>query len=159
MARAIKDSIVCGLARANDKDIRRAGDALKGANAARIHTFIATSPIHMERKLRMTPEQVVEQAVKAVKLARSYTRRRRIFARGRRSLGGRFPVPYSRAVIKAGATTINIPDTVGYTIPDQFGEPDPDLARAAFPTPTRSSGQCIATMTWGWRWPTRCPRS
>ena len=67
IAAAIKDSIVCGLARANDHDIGRAGDALREASAGRIHTFIATSPIHMERKLRMTPDQVVEQAMKAVK--------------------------------------------------------------------------------------------
>jgi 2-isopropylmalate synthase len=63
IAGAIKESIVCGLARTNDADVRRAGDALKDATAGRIHTFIATSPIHMERKLRMQPEQVIEQAV------------------------------------------------------------------------------------------------
>ncbi len=118
---AIKDSIVCGLARANDNDIRRAGDALKGANAARIHTFIATSPIHMERKLRMTPDQVVEQAVKSVKLARSY----RDDVEFSPEDAGRSKVDFLcrvlEQVIKAGATTINIPDTVGYTVPDQFG--------------------------------------
>ena len=71
VAQAVKDSIVCGLARASDSDVRRAGEAVKPANASRIHTFIATSPIHMERKLRMSPDQVLEQAVKSVKLARS----------------------------------------------------------------------------------------
>jgi 2-isopropylmalate synthase len=118
---AIKESIVCGLARANDSDIRRAGDALKGANAGRIHTFIATSPIHMERKLRMTPDQVVEQAVKSVKLARSY----RDDVEFSPEDAGRSEVEFLcrilEQVIKAGATTINIPDTVGYTIPEQFG--------------------------------------
>ena len=118
---AIKDSVVCGLARANDNDIRCAGDALRGANAARIHTFIATSPIHMERKLRMTPEQVTEQAVKSVKLARSY----RDDVEFSPEDAGRSEVEFLcrilEQVIKAGATTINIPDTVGYTIPDQFG--------------------------------------
>jgi 2-isopropylmalate synthase len=118
---AIKESIVCGLARANDSDIRRAGDALKGANSGRIHTFIATSPIHMERKLRMTPDQVVEQAVKSVKLARSY----RDDVEFSPEDAGRSEVDFLcrilEQVIKAGATTINIPDTVGYTIPDQFG--------------------------------------
>ena len=121
IAGAIKDSIVCGLARANDSDIRRAGDALKEANAGRIHTFIATSPIHMERKLRMTPDQVVEQAVKAVKLARSY----RDDVEFSPEDAGRSEVDFLcrilEQVIKAGATTINIPDTVGYTIPEQFG--------------------------------------
>src|SRR5689334_22776829 len=72
IAHAIKDSVVCALARANEHDVRRAGDALKEASAGRIHTFIATSPIHMQRKLRLQPEQVIEQAVAAVKLARSY---------------------------------------------------------------------------------------
>jgi 2-isopropylmalate synthase len=67
VARAVKDSAVCGLARALDRDINRAGEALKHANAGRIHTFIATSPIHMEKKLKMSPDQVVEQAVYAVK--------------------------------------------------------------------------------------------
>src|SRR4030042_4954239 len=73
VADCIKDSTVCGLARATEADIKRVGEALKGANSGRIHTFIATSPIHMEKKLRMTPDQVVEQAVKAVKWARQYT--------------------------------------------------------------------------------------
>ena len=62
IARAVKDSTVCSLARANDRDIARAAEALKEANRARIHTFIATSALHMEKKLRMTPEQVLEQA-------------------------------------------------------------------------------------------------
>ena len=121
IAGAIKDSIVCGLARANDTDIRRAGDALKEANAGRIHTFIATSPIHMERKLRMSPDQVVEQAVKAVKLARTY----RDDIEFSPEDAGRSEVDFLcrilEKVIQAGATTINIPDTVGYTVPDQFG--------------------------------------
>lgn len=73
IASVIKDSTVCSLARANDKDIMRAGDALAPAERRRIHTFIATSPLHMEVKLRMSPDQVLEQAVKAVKLALQYT--------------------------------------------------------------------------------------
>src|SRR5690606_11107792 len=73
VARAVKESTVCGLARALDRDIERAGEALKEAASPRIHTFIATSPIHMEKKLRMTPEQVLEQAVHAVKYARQFT--------------------------------------------------------------------------------------
>ena len=73
VAETVKDSTVCGLARALDKDIDRAGEALKDANSARIHTFIATSPIHMKMKLRMEPDQVLEQAVHAVKRARKFT--------------------------------------------------------------------------------------
>ncbi len=121
VADAVKDSTVCGLARALEKDIDRAGEALKGANSGRIHTFIATSPIHMEKKLRMTPDQVVEQAVKAVKWARKYTDNVEFSPEdaGRSDLD--FLCRVLEAVIKAGATTLNIPDTVGYNVPEQFG--------------------------------------
>jgi len=122
VARAIKDSTICGLARALDKDIDRAGEALREANSARIHTFIATSPIHMERKLRMSPDQVVEQAVHAVKRARQYTDNVEFSAEdaGRSDLD--FLCRIFEAVIDAGATTLNVPDTVGYNLPQQFGE-------------------------------------
>ena len=73
IAEVIKESTVCSLARANEKDVRRAGEAIKPAARGRIHTFIATSPIHMEKKLRMKPDEVVEAAVKAVKWALEYT--------------------------------------------------------------------------------------
>jgi 2-isopropylmalate synthase len=121
VARAVKGSTVCGLARALDKDIDRAGEALKAAKSARIHTFIATSPIHMERKLRMTPDQVVEQAVHAVKRARQYTDNVEFSPEdaGRSELD--FLCRVLEAVIDAGARTVNIPDTVGYNIPEQFG--------------------------------------
>ena len=121
VARVVKDSTVCGLARALEKDIDRAGEALKDAHSARIHTFIATSPIHMERKLRMTPDQVVEQAVWAVKRARRYTDDVEFSAEdaGRSELD--FLCRIFEAVIDAGAGTINVPDTVGYSMPQQFG--------------------------------------
>src|SRR5947209_3189443 len=73
IARTIRDSTVCGLARTNEADVRRAGEALKPARSMRIHTFIASSPIHMQMKLRMTPDAVLEAAVRAVKWAREYT--------------------------------------------------------------------------------------
>ncbi len=121
VADTIKDSTVCGLARALNKDIDRAGEALKGANSSRIHTFIATSPIHMEKKLRMSPDQVVEQAVAAVNRARQYTDNVEFSPEdaGRSELD--FLCRVIEAVIDAGATTINIPDTVGYNMPHQFG--------------------------------------
>ena len=121
VARAIKDSTVCGLARALDKDIDRAGEAIKDANSGRIHTFIATSPIHMKMKLRMEPDQVVEQAVRAVKRARQFTDNVEFSPEdaGRSELD--FLCRILEAVIEAGAGTLNIPDTVGYNIPDQFG--------------------------------------
>ena len=121
VARAIKDSTVCGLARANEKDIRRCGEAVRVAAQPRIHTFIATSPIHMEKKLRMEPSQVIDQAVRAIKWAREYTDNVEFSPEdaGRSDLD--FLCRILEQVIKAGARTINVPDTVGYTLPDQFG--------------------------------------
>ena len=120
IAESVKDSTVCSLARAGENDIRRAGEAIRPAKSGRIHTFIATSPIHMEKKLRMTPDQVVEQAVKAVQLAREYTDDIEFSAEdaGRSELD--FLCRIFDAVIKAGAKTINVPDTVGYNVPGQF---------------------------------------
>ena len=121
VARAVKESVICGLSRAVDKDIDRAAEALKEAEAARIHTFIATSPIHMEKKLRMAPEQVLEQAVRAVRRARQFTDNVEFSPEdaGRSDID--FLCRVLEAVIDAGAGTINIPDTVGYSLPDRFG--------------------------------------
>ncbi|MCU7851702.1 MAG: 2-isopropylmalate synthase [Candidatus Thiodiazotropha sp. (ex Monitilora ramsayi)] len=122
VAKAVKDSTVCGLARALDKDIDRAGEALREANSARIHTFIATSPIHMQQKLRMQPDEVVAQAVHAVKRARQFTDNVEFSAEdaGRSEID--FLCRIFEAVIDAGATTLNVPDTVGYAMPHQFGD-------------------------------------
>jgi len=122
IADSIKDSTVCSLARAVDADIERAAEALKNANSGRIHTFIATSPIHMQYKLRMQPDQVVEQAVRAVKKARSLCADVEFSCEdaGRSELD--FLCRIIEAAIDAGARTINIPDTVGYAIPHQYGE-------------------------------------
>jgi 2-isopropylmalate synthase len=121
VADEVKDSTVCGLARALDKDIDRAGEALKGANSARIHTFIATSPIHMQKKLQMEPEQVIEYAVKAVKRARQYTDDIEFSPEDAGRSDEDFLCRILEAVIDAGATTLNIPDTVCYCVPQQFG--------------------------------------
>ncbi|NQY26473.1 MAG: 2-isopropylmalate synthase [Piscirickettsiaceae bacterium] len=122
VANTVIDSRICALARALDKDIDRAGEALKGANASRIHTFIATSPIHMEMKLRMSPEQVIENAVKAVKRARRYTDDVEFSPEDAGRSEPEFLYRILEAVIDAGATTLNIPDTVGYNLPHQFGQ-------------------------------------
>jgi len=122
VANAVTESRICGLARALDNDIDRAGEALKGANASRIHTFIATSPIHMEMKLRMTPEQVIENAVKAVTRARRYTDDVEFSPEDAGRSDPEFLYRILEAVIDAGATTLNIPDTVGYNLPHQFGQ-------------------------------------
>ena len=122
VAEAVTDSTVCGLARANEKDIDAAAEALKPAASARIHTFIATSPIHMQHKLRLQPDEVVEYAVRAVRHARNYTDNVEFSPEdaGRSDLD--FLCRVIEAVIDAGARTINIPDTVGYSVPAQFGE-------------------------------------
>jgi len=122
VAKAVKDSTVCSLARALDKDIDRAGEAIKNTNSARIHTFIATSDIHMQMKLRMTPDEVVSQAIRSVKRATKFTNNIEFSPEdaGRSDID--FLCRIIEAAIDAGATTINIPDTVGYNIPHQFGE-------------------------------------
>ncbi len=122
VAETVKDSTICSLARANKKDIERAGEALKPANSSRIHTFIATSPIHMEYKLRMTPDQVVDYAVSAVKHARNYTDNVEFSCEDASRTEFEFMCRIVEAAINAGANTINIPDTVGYGEPGQFGE-------------------------------------
>jgi len=121
IAGAIRDSRVCGLARAREEDIRRAGEALRPAAAARIHTFIATSPVHMQAKLRMTPDAVLERTVAAVKLARSLCDDVEFSPEDAGRSEEDFLCRVIEAAIAAGARTINIPDTVGYNLPDRFG--------------------------------------
>ena len=122
IAQIVKDSTICGLARALDKDIDRAGEAVKLANAGRIHTFIATSPIHMQNKLRMTPDEVVAQAVYAVKRARNLIDDVEFSCEDAGRSEFDFLCRIIEAAIDAGAKTINIPDTVGYQIPHVFGD-------------------------------------
>jgi len=122
IANAVKESTVCSLARANDRDISRAAEALQGARSKRIHTFIATSPLHMEKKLRMTPDQVFEQAKLAVRFARQFTDNVEFSPEDGYRSEPDFLCRVLEAVIAEGATTINIPDTVGYAIPELYGE-------------------------------------
>jgi 2-isopropylmalate synthase len=121
VAKTIKKSTVCSLARALESDIEKAGNAIESAENKRIHTFIATSKIHMENKLRMKPDQVLNQAVKAVEWALSYTEDVEFSAEDAVRSDIDFLVEIFDAVIKAGAKTINVPDTVGYSIPDVWG--------------------------------------
>ncbi|MCC6068440.1 2-isopropylmalate synthase [Ferrovum sp. PN-J185] len=122
VASVIKDSTVCGLARAQENDIKRTAEAIGPAQRGRIHTFIATSPIHMEKKLRMSPDQVLDAAVKAVTLARQFTDDVEFSCEDAVRSETDFMCRVIEAVIRAGARTINIPDTVGYAIPFQYGE-------------------------------------
>ncbi len=122
VARAVKDCSVVALARALPKDIAEAAAALRDAVSPVIHTFIATSDIHIQYKLRSTKEKVLEQAVEAVKLARNYTDRVEFSAEDATRSDPEFLRQIFAAVIAAGATTINIPDTVGYTTPGEFAQ-------------------------------------
>lgn len=122
IAEAVKDSTVCSLARTKNQDIERAAEALKNANAGRIHTFIATSPIHMQYKLQMSPDQVVEQAVSAVKLARNLIGDVEFSLEDASRSEFDFMCRIIEQVIDAGAQTINLPDTVGYGFPEEYAE-------------------------------------
>ncbi len=120
IAQTIKNSSICSLARAVDGDIKAAGEAISKAKAKRIHTFIATSPIHMKYKLKMTPDEVIKRAVNAVKYARTFVDDVEFSLED----AGRSELPFmkeiTQAVIEAGASTINLPDTVGYRLPNEI---------------------------------------
>ncbi len=121
IARHIKDSRVCGLSRALEKDIFACAEAMKVAEQFRIHTFISTSTIHVESKLKRSFDQVLDMAVGAVKYARRFTDDVEFSCED----AGRTPIDHLcrmvESAIDAGASTINIPDTVGYTVPSEFG--------------------------------------
>lgn len=121
IAGIIKDATVCSLSRANDKDITRAAEALAPAERKRIHTFIATSPLHMEKKLRMTPDQVLEQAKLSVRYARRFTDDIEFSPEDGSRSDMDFLCRVIEGVINEGATTINFADTVGYGVPGLYG--------------------------------------
>ena len=122
IAEAVHRSTVCSLARAVERDIKAAGEAVAPARHKRIHTFIATSPIHMKYKLRMEPEEVIRRAVEAVRYAREFVEDVEFSCED----AGRSEMSFLKEiideVIRAGASTINIPDTVGYRFPHEMGE-------------------------------------
>ncbi len=122
ISQRVQNSIVCSLARAVEKDIKAAGDAIAKAKSKRIHTFIATSPIHMQHKLKMTPNEVIKRAVSAVAYARTFVRDVEFSCED----AGRSEMTFMKeivdAVIEAGATTINLPDTVGFRLPSEIGK-------------------------------------
>ena len=121
IADTVRDSRICSLSRAMTGDIERAGEALRGASAGRIHTFIATSPIHMKYKLQMEPEDVLAQAIGAVKIARDLIDDVEFSLEDASRTDFDFMCRVTEAVIAAGARTINLPDTVGYSAPGEYG--------------------------------------
>lgn len=120
IAKRVRKSVVCGLARAGAKDIDRAGEALKPAERPRIHTFISTSPIHMKHKLQMEPPAVLDAVVASVTRARNFTDDVEWSGEDATRTEHDFLCRCVEAAIKAGATTVNIPDTVGYTVPEEY---------------------------------------
>ncbi len=121
IAREVVGPTICGLSRANIGDIDRCWEAIKESKKPRIHTFIATSDIHLKYKLRKSREQVLEEAVQAVRHAKRYTDDVEFSAEDATRSDPEYLAQVFQAVIEAGATTINVPDTVGYTIPSEFG--------------------------------------
>lgn len=122
VAKHIKESIVCGLARSIKKDIDAAYDAIKMAKRGRIHVFLATSKIHLQYKFKKTPEEILEMAVDAVKYARKKTPDIEFSPEDASRTEKDFLYKIIEAVINAGATTVNIPDTVGYGVPVEYGQ-------------------------------------
>ena len=122
IAQEVKGPVITGLARAREKDIDAVWEAIRFAERGRIHTFLATSEIHMQYKLRMSREDVLEAATRAVRYARSYTDDIEFSPEDATRSDHDFLCRVIEAVIDAGATTINIPDTVGYAVPMEFGE-------------------------------------
>ena len=122
ISNAVKSSTVCSLCRAKKEDIKLAAESISSAPLQRIHTFIATSPIHMEYKLKMTPNQVLESAVNAVTYAKTFVQDVEFSCEDAGRSDREFLAQVFAAVIKAGATTLNVPDTVGYMTPSEYGE-------------------------------------
>jgi 2-isopropylmalate synthase len=120
IAKRTKNAVVCGLSRAAFKDIDRCGEAIKPARRSRIHTFISTSPVHMKHKLQKEPHEVFEMVVAQVTRARNHTDNVEWSSEDGTRTELDFLCRCVEAAIKAGATTINIPDTVGYTVPDEY---------------------------------------
>lgn len=121
IAKTVKNATVCGLSRAKKSDIEASGEAIKPAESRRIHTFISTSPLHMKHKLQMPPEEVLNAVTESVTTARNYTDDVEWSAEDASRTEDDFLCQCVEAAIKAGATIINIPDTVGYAVPDEYG--------------------------------------
>ncbi len=121
IAKLVKNATVCGLTRAVKKDIEVAADALKHAVKPRIHTGIGTSDSHIQYKFNSTQEKIIERAVAAVAYAKSFVEDVEFYAEDAGRTDNEFLAQVCEAVIKAGATVLNIPDTTGYCLPEEYG--------------------------------------
>ena len=154
IAAAVRRPIIAGLARAYAQDIERAWQALQGAARPRIHVFLATSDIHLKYKLRISRQQCLEQAGEAVRLAKSLCDDVEFSPEDATRTDPEFLCQVVDAVVAAGATTVNIPDTVGFTTPGEFGQLIRTL-RDNVPGLRRSPSRPTAMMISGWPWLTR----
>src|SRR6266513_2320562 len=151
IAEGVRRPVIAALARCHDRDIDLAGEAVRPAARPRVHVFIATSDLHLECKLRLSRDQCLERAREAVQRARRYTDDVEFSAEDATRTDLEFLCRVVEAAIAAGATTINLPDTVGYALPVEYA--------SMFRTPTASCSARTATTTSGSPWPTRWPRS
>ena len=158
IAGKLKKTEVAALARTSKNDIDRAWQAISHAAKPRIHTFIATSDLHLEYKLKMSREQVLEAAVDAVKYASSFTDNVEFSAEDGSRSDRDFLCRVFEAAIAGGATTVNLPDTVGYAVPEEFA----DMVRYVIdhtPTFKKQYSACTVTMIWDWQRQTPSPPS
>jgi len=156
IAKRTKNAVVCGLSRAAFKDIDRCAEAIKPAKRSRIHTFLSTSPVHMKYKLQKEPQEVYEMVIAQVTRARNFTDDVEWSSEDGTRTEHDFLCRCVEAAINAGATTINIPDTVGYTVPEEYFALIRMFASGCR-TPTRRASPRIATTISAWRWRTRSP--
>jgi 2-isopropylmalate synthase len=152
IARRSKRAVIAGLARAGQKDIDRAGEAIKLAKRGRIHTFLSTSPVHMKWKLQKEPHEVYEMVIASVTRARGHTDDVEWSAEDGTRTEHDFLCRCVEAAIKAGATTINIPDTVGYTVPEEYFAMF-QMVRERVPNSDKACSPRIAITTSAWRSP------
>ena len=122
IAAGVKGPVIASLARAHPDDIDKAHDALKAADRFRIHVFMSTSAIHMEKMLRLTPDEVMKASIEGVRRARGYTDDVEFSPQDATRSDPDFMIAVCKAAVEAGATTINIPDTVGFATPIEFAE-------------------------------------
>ena len=157
IAGEITKSVVCGLARSTAKDIERAGEAIKNAARSRIHIFCATSKIHREHKLKKGKEEILRISVESIRQALEYTKDVEFSPEDASRTEIEFLEEITQAAVEAGATTINLPDTVGYATPRSYGEIFSHLLEEAADFERAEYRAChhIATMIWVWQSLTR----
>jgi 2-isopropylmalate synthase len=160
ITQAVRKPRIASLARAKTEDIEMAARALQFADRARIHVFLASSDLHLEYKLKISRAEALDLCGESVRLARSLADDVEFSPEDATRSDRDFLVEMVRIAVEAGATTINMPDTVGYSTPEEYGRCSARCASAFPPSTSRaSSSPRTATTIWAWPWPTRWPPS